>query len=213
MKWRKKTFKGSYSYKTRWNPGRCLKSEASSIMAKTLTSKNITKEAQNLCSSCNWQTPGQDYCRSINLSWMSICLRTFLTITEQCFWKLQSDVVDDFRTMVLKPLHQVQCPWGPQRTWCSQNEGAQILWKNSTDEKLVYCCCHSLEGCVLLCKVMTSLVTKSRSVLRRQPHIRWDVQVHRPGNRKHVHNLLVLEIPHLSRVKRKSDHSSSPHLT
>ena len=55
---RGKTFKGSYSYKTRWNPGRCLKSEASSIMAKTLTSKNITKKVQNLCSNCNWQTPG-----------------------------------------------------------------------------------------------------------------------------------------------------------
>ena len=54
----KKTFKGSYSYKTRWNPGRCLKSEASSIMAKTLTSKYITKEVQNLCSNCSWQTPG-----------------------------------------------------------------------------------------------------------------------------------------------------------
>ena len=53
-----KTFKGSYSYKTRWNLGRCLKSEASSIMAKTLTSKNITMEVQNLCSNCNWQTPG-----------------------------------------------------------------------------------------------------------------------------------------------------------
>ena len=196
---KEKTYKGSHSYKIRWNFGRCLKRWSQSNNGKGMwTPKNITMEVQNLCSNCSWQTPEQDYCKSIIFGWMT---------------NMHKDIVDDHWTMLLKPLHQVQCPWGPQRTWCSQNEGAQILWKNSSDEKLVYCCCHSLEGCVLLCKVMTSLVTKSRFVLRRQPHIRWDVQVHRPGNRQHVHNLLVLEISHLSRVNRKSDHSSSPHLT
>ena len=68
---KEKTFKGSYSYKIRWSSEICLKSESSPILSNTLTSKNITKEAQNLCSNCNWQTPGQDYCQSINLSWMS----------------------------------------------------------------------------------------------------------------------------------------------
>ena len=73
---------------------------------------------------------------------------------------------------------------------------------------------HSLESCILLGKVMTSLVAKSGSVLRGQSHVWRNVQVHRPEmNITVITDHLIFWHTDLSRVNLKSDHSSSPHLT
>ena len=180
------------------------KNEASPILSNALTSKNITKEAQNLCSNCNWQTPGQDYCQSINLSWMSnmhedvfdVYRTMFLKITEWCCWNLFTrfnvpeghNGHDAAKTRVLK---------FSERTVLMRNLYIVV----ATHWKAAFFFAKSWQALwprvALYCDVSLMSGGMSRST---------DLEINDIFT-------IFLEISHLSRVKRKSDHSSSPHLT